>query len=431
MRWDSNQEHIHACIIKAISTVMGKGRRQESAEQPAAGGGCGGDDGLDEKGRNAADLREEERRCPDAVIKAAHRQPPPPPAPSSPQGPAAISEKRRIQERPDLSRAVHETCSGTSAPPQQLKRQQEQRQQEQRQQTLPGAVRVHGIEEEEHTQSETATTLAALRLENEAVEPPTARSPLDRFLAPEGAAIVAVARQVYGDDYEEEGGQQPNGPGQPRHGRGRNLATAVKYHPNAKDSRGSSSWLWCKDSRRLRLYALLAFAAMLAVVIGAAVGTTLCRKDEQAPPATPAPTSYRESLGIRERIESVVGSEAIAAPNSPYAKALDWIMFDDPMQLEPDGSPPNLVQRYIAAYFYFATTTDGPWRGCEDPWRSGGETSSCVPNGTDISTLKSEAAWLSNATECKWVGVRCDERGQITKVLLCKLLSESHCTFRL
>jgi hypothetical protein len=50
-------------------------------------------------------------------------------------------------------------------------------------------------------------------------------------------------------------------------------------------------------------------------------------------------TSYRENLGIRQEIAALLGGasyqEQLESPSSPYAKALEWMIHQDPMQLVP------------------------------------------------------------------------------------------------
>jgi len=78
----------------------------------------------------------------------------------------------------------------------------------------------------------------------------------------------------------------------------------------------------------------------------------------------------------------------------------------------------TLVQRYIAAYFYFATTSGGMWN-----WRNpAGNSTYCVfkkQTGVDPSsfiTTNNAMRWLSNTPECEWAGIRCDKQHQITNL---------------
>ena len=192
------------------------------------------------------------------------------------------------------------------------------------------------------------------------------------------------------------------------------IPSAVEYDPDAKPP--------MYRNRRFRLYAFLALVIIVVIAVGVAVGATMGTKKDDGvvadptPAPTSAPTAFREGFGIRAQIESMVGSEKLEDPESPYAKALEWITFDDPMQITPEAT--NFIQRYTAAYFYYATTTDGPWLSCnppEDPWS--GETAcsyrklvSVYPNTYQDYPW---TAWLSNTTECEWAGVFCDDQMQI------------------
>ena len=98
------------------------------------------------------------------------------------------------------------------------------------------------------------------------------------------------------------------------------------------------------------------------------VSVTLVSKDESVSTIagpTMAPTTFREALGIKEEIVEVFGVEDFSDPNSIHSQALNWIVNEDPMESEPDAD--NLVQRFIMAYFYFATSQVGPWLSCNPP----------------------------------------------------------------
>ena len=196
------------------------------------------------------------------------------------------------------------------------------------------------------------------------------------------------------------------------------IPSAIEYDPDAKPP--------MYRNRRFRLYAFLACFVIVVVAVGAAVGATVGREnfgETQAP--TPAPTTIRESFGIRTQVERVVGSEVLEDEESPYSKALDWITFDDPMQLTPDD--PSFIQRYIAAYFYFSTTVDGPWLSCGAPEDAlSGETKCQFKKLGAIFPLTFFEVpwnrWLSNITECDWAGVLCDEEGQFRTLDLCEFV---------
>ncbi|GKY94564.1 hypothetical protein MPSEU_000422000 [Mayamaea pseudoterrestris] len=187
------------------------------------------------------------------------------------------------------------------------------------------------------------------------------------------------------------------------------IPSAVEYDPDAKPP--------MYRHRRFRLYALLAFFVVIVVAVGAAVGATVGSKNmNMTESPTMAPTTIRESFGIRTQVERLVGAKVLEKEDSAYSKALDWMTFDDPMQLTPDAD--NFSQRYIAAYFYFATSEDGPWLSCappKDAWTDGTE---CQYK--ELSAIFPVQyfevpwnRWLSNISECQWAGVTCDEHGQV------------------
>jgi len=169
--------------------------------------------------------------------------------------------------------------------------------------------------------------------------------------------------------------------------------------------------------RQCRLYVFLGIFILVAVGVGAGVGVTLSKDDGYTGP-TMAPTSYRESLGIRAQVERVAGSEELQDDESPYSKALEWIIYEDPMQLEPDAT--NFMQRYLMAYFYFATTVDGPWRSCNPPQT--GEDYYCVWHKRDTPATPRyyielpRTRWLSGQNECAWAGVSCDDEKQVRAI---------------
>lgn len=194
------------------------------------------------------------------------------------------------------------------------------------------------------------------------------------------------------------------------------IPSAIEYDPDSKPP--------VYKNRRFRLYGFLACAIVVLVAIGAAVTGTLGRDDGAGDfEPTAAPTTYRESLGIEAQVKRVVGGELLEDPESPYARALEWITFDDPMQMMPEH--PSFIQRYVAAYFYFATSEDGPWRSCnppEDPWS--GETKCSFSKLSSVFPLGFTPipwnAWLSKISECEWAGIMCDEHGQVRTIDLCK-----------
>lgn len=187
------------------------------------------------------------------------------------------------------------------------------------------------------------------------------------------------------------------------------IPSAVQYDPDAKPPPQPNPFF--------RLYTLIALIAVLVVATAAGVAIAFGRKAVQGP----SRTQYRESLGLRELIQSVVGGDVLDDFSTPYARALHWITYNDPMEITPDK--PTFYQRYFMAYFYFATTQAKPWRSCNPPDEQAGEDSICTyerllvpfPIVSRVS-VPGSIRWLSKEEECSWVGVRCDEFAQVSEI---------------
>ena len=177
------------------------------------------------------------------------------------------------------------------------------------------------------------------------------------------------------------------------------IPAAIEYDPDAKPP--------IYKNRRFRFYSLLSCVLVTAVVVS--VSVVVPAKQDNSP--TAAPTSFRETIGIQEQLIDVVGAEKLSDPESPHARAADWIMNDDPLQLEPEA--PNLIQRYLLALFYFSSTEKGPWKSCNPP--AVDENSTCLYK--ELLEVEPELTygsqewirWLSSENECAWAGVFCDE----------------------
>ena len=188
------------------------------------------------------------------------------------------------------------------------------------------------------------------------------------------------------------------------------IPSAVEYDPDAKPP--------IYRNRRFRLYAFLAVFVLVMVAVGTGVGVHLSGDDEDDPMAAFA---HRENLGIREAVERTVGAEVLEDEGSPYSKALRWIMYEDPMELDPEAS--NFMQRYILAYFYHATSVDKPWSSCNPPTEEMPD--SClwdkIQQLVPIKRVQVPSfRWLSGASECVWAGIFCDDFNQTRSIDLCK-----------
>jgi hypothetical protein len=99
-------------------------------------------------------------------------------------------------------------------------------------------------------------------------------------------------------------------------------------------------------------------------------------------------------------------------PGTPEARAAEWILYEDAMQLPLDA--PNLQQRCVLALLYFSTTDNG-----RRPW------SQCSPeaNGTSCIYINGEMRfpaerWLGNSSECLWAGVACTISETVGQLIL-------------
>jgi hypothetical protein len=140
------------------------------------------------------------------------------------------------------------------------------------------------------------------------------------------------------------------------------------------------------------------------------------------PGGTVAPTSS----DIRNSIMQSVGNDKFDATESnPYVMALDWIIDTDPMNLTV--SSPNLIQRYTAAYLYYATSRSKDWTSCGQAKSAVDDQLNCIylkVVGMDpIQTTElPEIRWLSSVSECNWVGMLCDGQERVRGIELRKFI---------
>jgi hypothetical protein len=128
------------------------------------------------------------------------------------------------------------------------------------------------------------------------------------------------------------------------------------------------------------------------------------------------------------------GAAAVATPNSPSRRALDWILDKDPFRLTTADRTLDVQQRYIMAVFYFATLGEH-WSSRrtqerqrqrrlqstshEDLHNSNNEDADDDDPNTD---LNAEAYFLTYRDVCHWSnsddksGVFCDENGVIVRL---------------
>jgi hypothetical protein len=197
------------------------------------------------------------------------------------------------------------------------------------------------------------------------------------------------------------------------------LASAVEYDPDSKPP--------IYKNRRFRLYSGLLAMVLLGLVIGVVLGLVFGGDDSKTivvdgDGATSAPTTYRESLGIQEQIEIMVGSDKLYDPSNSQYRALQWILHEDPSALEANA--PSLVQRFLLVQFYLETSQKGPWDSCGRA-EEGEEPTFCLHKAYNINTPDEiqfipSNRWLSERDECVWSGVRCNGLNQVTLIDLGK-----------
>lgn len=167
----------------------------------------------------------------------------------------------------------------------------------------------------------------------------------------------------------------------------------------------------------------LACATLLVVTVIATVGGVCgsghCGNGSESAPVTSAPTSYRSTLSLEFEAQLLeeFGEDYLHEESDSVDarwKALNWILYEDPLQLEPSAE--NFIQRFIMTLFYFQTSIEGPWEAC-DP--SGPE----LCYSKIISKIESLGnAWLSDYHECFWATVECSGIGNrnVTAINWCK-----------
>ena len=98
-------------------------------------------------------------------------------------------------------------------------------------------------------------------------------------------------------------------------------------------------------------------------------------------------------------ITPVSGSAALSDPDSPQAKALDWIANRDPLQRSVEDV--RFLQRYVCAVFYYSTGGD-EWSDCSE--------------GDQVCRDPQSESFLSGSDECSWFGNTCKENKRIYKI---------------
>lgn len=196
------------------------------------------------------------------------------------------------------------------------------------------------------------------------------------------------------------------------------LQPAFEYEPNSKPS--------IVRNRRFHLYAVAGITILIALIIGAAfIGMNQKNTASQVSSGAPGMASHEKSY--RDQFVAEVGEQVMRA-GSPYDRAANWIMNEDPVSLSPDA--PNLIQRYHLALFYFLTTDNGKkrWNSCNPPRANESET--CIYQDIEFSdtlveytvykNVSDSIRWMSDTHECDWTGAFCDDADNIIALQICK-----------
>ncbi|CAB9507481.1 receptor-like protein kinase [Seminavis robusta] len=162
----------------------------------------------------------------------------------------------------------------------------------------------------------------------------------------------------------------------------------------------------------LMILVLVGSLLIIGVIVGSICGAGLCSNKEGD-----VETGYSVLGDIQNRIEEAFGPDYFMKTDEPEHtqpkfKALDWIMFEDPLQLEPDSN--NLLQRFIVVLTYFQTSREGDWLACGPSSTPNDETCWFQIQGSD--SLASR--WLTGVHECQWAGIYCDGEKRITQLRL-------------
>lgn len=151
-------------------------------------------------------------------------------------------------------------------------------------------------------------------------------------------------------------------------------------------------------------FAVLAIVAVVGGVCGSGHCSSGSSKTIVA--VTSAPTSLRSTLSSEFELKllEAFGPNYLDDDHESIdvrLKALEWILDEDPMQLESDAE--NLIQRYVLAVFYFQTSQQSPWTECDPAGPK-----SCRFTVHQMHEPEPGNAWLSDIHECFWGMLRCD-----------------------
>jgi hypothetical protein len=147
--------------------------------------------------------------------------------------------------------------------------------------------------------------------------------------------------------------------------------TAIIENSGAgKDDQNAASSQFGRKESRFWIVASFALLLVVGVILGVTISlTTNNDKDSPSidltvtPTQSPAPTTCTSSLDCLAEIllqNEVSDAEAFQDDSSPQSLALRWLANNDPAALDLDSKPAVIiVERYILAVLYFATSAAG------------------------------------------------------------------------
>ncbi|CAB9526340.1 receptor-like protein kinase [Seminavis robusta] len=171
-------------------------------------------------------------------------------------------------------------------------------------------------------------------------------------------------------------------------------------------------------SMTLMIYVLIGSLLIVGVIFGSICGADLCSSKE-GDAETQTPTSFRNFVlqDIQNKIEEAFGPGYFPKndepePTQPKFKALDWIVFEDALQLSTDAN--NLLQPFIMTLTYFQTSREIDWINCGPSTTANDET--CWIEIWDSELVATR--WLTGVHECQWAGISCGGEKSITELRL-------------
>jgi hypothetical protein len=204
------------------------------------------------------------------------------------------------------------------------------------------------------------------------------------------------------------------------------LATALEYHPDARPP--------IYKNRRFQMYMGVGCCILLVTIVIAIVGTTVLGNDggrvireTNEPTSAPTMSPTTSEVGRYTVFFAEQVSELVYSPDTSHSLALQWIMNEDPLQLDIDSA--RILQRYLMAFFYYSTSNNtlSPWRSCAPAVE--GEDDSCVFLEFTLSPLNESVVyveqpgkkrWLSGTHECEWEGIVCLGGDDVLGIEICE-----------